>query len=45
MNTRHGPYEIDDDLARVDFARVHAWLDATYWAAVSTRSRLRPAAQ
>lgn len=31
MVRRHDVYEIDDDLARVDFARVQGWLSRTYW--------------
>ena len=45
MITRHGEYELDDDVTRVDFARVHAWLDATYWAAGRSRERVEKAAR
>jgi len=31
MITRLGEYEIDDALERVDLARVHSWLETTYW--------------
>ncbi|MDR3710449.1 MAG: GNAT family N-acetyltransferase [Capsulimonadaceae bacterium] len=31
MKTVFNEYEIDDDLARVDFCRVHDWLSHTYW--------------
>jgi GNAT superfamily N-acetyltransferase len=45
MIGRHGEYEIDDDPARVDFARVHAWLDGTYWAAGRSRALVERAAR
>jgi GNAT superfamily N-acetyltransferase len=31
MLVAHLDYEIDDSVARVDFARVYAWLCTTYW--------------
>src|SRR5437867_4761470 len=27
----HGQYDMDDDLRRIDFARVHNWLTGSYW--------------
>lgn len=31
MTQTHHSYTIEDSLAHVDFARVHAWLASTYW--------------
>jgi GNAT superfamily N-acetyltransferase len=45
MVRKHGEYELDEDLARIDFARVHAWLDGTYWAAGRSRERVEKAAR
>ena len=45
MIARHRDYEIDDDPSRVDFATVHAWLDATYWAVGRSRERVEKAAR
>lgn len=45
MTSRHGPYEIDDDPSRVDFGRVHAWLEKTYWAAGRSRARVEESAR
>jgi GNAT superfamily N-acetyltransferase len=28
----HASYQLDDSFARVDFPRLHAWLNGTYWA-------------
>ena len=36
---------MDDDVARVDFARVHRWLDGTYWAAGRSRDRVEKSAK
>jgi GNAT superfamily N-acetyltransferase len=45
MVSRHRGYEIDDELARVDFARVRKWLDGTYWAAGRSRERIETSAR
>ena len=45
MIVRHNDYELDDDLTRIDFARVHQWLDATYWAAGRSRERVEKSAR
>jgi len=37
-------YEIDDDFARIDFARVHAWLASAYWSPGIERERVERAA-
>lgn len=45
MKRTCGAYEIDDDGGRIDFARVHAWLTATYWWPPDTpRARIEQAA-
>jgi GNAT superfamily N-acetyltransferase len=44
MNLPHGEYEIDDALARIDFARVHSWLETTYWSPGIPRARVERAA-
>jgi GNAT superfamily N-acetyltransferase len=31
MRRLHDTYELDDDLSRVDVARIHGWLTTTYW--------------
>jgi GNAT superfamily N-acetyltransferase len=31
MRETLGEYELDDDLARMDLPRVHAWLSGSYW--------------
>jgi hypothetical protein len=43
--TRFRKYEIDDDPARVDFARVHDWLERTYWAAGRSRAHVERSAR
>jgi GNAT superfamily N-acetyltransferase len=45
MVTKHGDYELDDDRSRVNFSRVHRWLDGTYWAAGRTRQRVEKSAE
>jgi GNAT superfamily N-acetyltransferase len=45
MIQRHGEYELDDDIVRIDFARVHAWLAGTYWAAGRSRERVEKSAR
>ena len=45
MTLRHGDYDIEEGLHRVDFARVHRWLDGTYWAAGRSRERVEKAAR
>ncbi len=38
-------FEIDDDLTRIDFARVHEWLAATYWSPGIERRKVEQAAR
>jgi GNAT superfamily N-acetyltransferase len=45
MVKEHGNYQIDDDLARVDFDRVHAWLASSYWSPGVPREKVQKAAQ
>jgi len=44
MTQRYQNYEIDEDPARIDFARVHAWLAETYWSPGIARDRVERAA-
>jgi len=37
-------FVIDDDRARIDFARVHGWLASSYWTPGITRDRVERAA-
>jgi GNAT superfamily N-acetyltransferase len=37
--------EIDDDLDRIEFARVHTWLASTYWSPDIPRERVERAAR
>lgn len=45
MTHAHGAYTIDDDPARIDFARVHAWLASTYWSQGVARETVERAAR
>ena len=40
MTGKHGAYELNDDLDRVDFERVHAWLATSYWTPGIARERV-----
>jgi GNAT superfamily N-acetyltransferase len=40
----HSHYEISDDRAQIDFARVHGWLASTYWSPGIARERVERAA-
>jgi GNAT superfamily N-acetyltransferase len=40
----HDRYEIDDDVSRLDFARLHDWLTNSYWSPGITRERVERAA-
>ena len=44
MKRAHREYEIDDDPARPDFARVHQWLTNSYWSPGIARERVERAA-
>lgn len=44
MIQRFDTYEMSDDPARVDFARVHGWLTTTYWSPGITRPQVEKAA-
>ena len=44
MTGTHGRYELDDDLARIDFERVHAWITTSYWTPGIARERVERAA-
>ena len=41
----HGEYELDENLARMDFGIVHGWLTTTYWSPGVSRERVERAAQ
>jgi len=41
----HQAYVIDDDVARIDWTRVHAWLTSSYWSPGITRARVERAAR
>src|SRR4051812_23585157 len=45
MIERFQEFELDDTLARVDFAAVHAWLTTTYWSPGISRERVELGAQ
>ena len=45
MTTTFAGYEIDDNLARINFASVHAWLTTAYWSTGVSRPRVEQAAQ
>jgi len=45
MKVAFGPYEIEDDLNRIDFGKVHAWLTTTYWSTGVSRARVEQAAR
>ena len=45
MQKEFGNYEIDDDLSRIDFEKVHEWLSSTYWSPGVARERVERAAQ
>jgi GNAT superfamily N-acetyltransferase len=38
-------YELDDDISRLDFARVHGWLTGSYWSPGISRDRVEKAAR
>ena len=44
MIVQHGDYEIDTDLSRVQFDRVHAWLASSYWSPGIAREKVEKAA-
>lgn len=44
MTQRFGTYDISDELARVDLARVHGWLTTAYWSPGITRPQVEKAA-
>jgi GNAT superfamily N-acetyltransferase len=39
-----GEFEIDDDLSRIDFERVHCWLASSYWSPGISREKVEKAA-
>lgn len=43
-NTETG-YELSEDLARIDFARVHGWLTGSYWSPGIALEKVRRAAE
>ena len=45
VQQRHGDWSISDDRARIDFARVSAWLAATYWCPGIPRAAVEHAAR
>jgi GNAT superfamily N-acetyltransferase len=45
MMTRLREYEIDDSLERIDIARVHGWLEKTYWSPGVSREIVERAAR
>jgi ribosomal protein S18 acetylase RimI-like enzyme len=44
MKVEYDRYEIDDDIGRVDFERVHGWLSANYWSPGIVRWKVEQAA-
>ena len=44
MKRSYHRYEIDDDVSRLDFARLHDWLTNSYWSPGVTRERVERAA-
>lgn len=44
MRAQHLEFEIDDDLARVDFDLVHSWLTSSYWSPGVSRQKVERAA-
>ena len=38
-------YQIDEDIARIDFARVHSWLTSSYWSPGISREWVERAAR
>ena len=45
MIVRHGEYEIDDSLERIDLERVYGWLTAAYWSPGVSREVVERAAR
>ncbi len=45
MRTEQGVYELDDDITRIDFHRVHSWLTATYWSPGIALEKVQRAAE
>jgi GNAT superfamily N-acetyltransferase len=45
MQRQYLEFELDDDLQRIDFARVHEWLTHTYWSPGITRERVEKGAR
>jgi ribosomal protein S18 acetylase RimI-like enzyme len=45
MKTSYRDFEIDDDLSRIDFARVHGWLTNSYWSPGISREKVEKAAR
>jgi GNAT superfamily N-acetyltransferase len=45
MLVQHNGYDINDDAARIDFARVHGWLASTYWSPGVSRELVERAAR
>lgn len=44
MTSRHGDYELDDELSRIDLRAVHGWLETAYWSIGTTMERVEKAA-
>src|SRR5437588_450907 len=44
MIVHHDKFEIDDSAARIDFTRVHSWLESSYWSPGVARERVERAA-
>lgn len=44
MRQQLSHFEIDDDLSRIDFDRVHAWLTTAYWSPGIEREKVERAA-
>ncbi|MCW3099351.1 MAG: acetyltransferase [Chthonomonadaceae bacterium] len=45
MRTQHGAYELDDDITRIDFVRVHSWLTTSYWSPGIALDKVQRAAE
>ena len=44
MKLLYSPYEIDDDVKRIDFLRVHSWLTKSYWSPGISMEKVQRAA-
>jgi ribosomal protein S18 acetylase RimI-like enzyme len=45
MQTPFSDYDLDDDINRIDWSRVHAWLASSYWCPGISLARVKRAAE